>query len=107
MTWIAPVISTAVTGSCLIQIPHSDHTHLLTHSHSLHSPSYDALVARFPEDFRGYLAKGVYLRDKGRRADAERMFLQVRRGVGGWWALGMAGRGAEYGGLRGWDAGRW
>jgi hypothetical protein len=38
---------------------------------------YDALIGRFPEDFRGYLAKGVYLRDKGRRADAERMFLQV------------------------------
>uniref|UniRef100_A0A7S0X244 Uncharacterized protein n=1 Tax=Chlamydomonas leiostraca TaxID=1034604 RepID=A0A7S0X244_9CHLO len=40
--------------------------------------TYDALIARFPEDFRGYLAKGVYLRDKGRRADAERMFLQAR-----------------------------
>ncbi len=39
---------------------------------------YDALIAAFPEDFRGYLAKGVFLRDKGRRADAERMFLQVR-----------------------------
>ncbi len=39
--------------------------------------SYDALINRFPEDFRCYLAKGVFLRDKGRRADAERMFLQV------------------------------
>ncbi len=42
------------------------------------SHRYDNLIARFPEDFRGYLAKGVFLRDKGRRADAERMFLQVR-----------------------------
>ena len=42
--------------------------------------SYDALITRFPEDFRGYLAKGVWLRDKGRRADAERMFLQVLGG---------------------------
>ncbi|KAF5829078.1 hypothetical protein DUNSADRAFT_16611 [Dunaliella salina] len=40
--------------------------------------TYDDLIKRFPEDFRGYLAKGVFLRDKGRRADAERMFLQAR-----------------------------
>jgi len=40
--------------------------------------TYDALVARFPEDFRGYLAKGVFLRDQGRRADADRMFLQAK-----------------------------
>jgi len=40
--------------------------------------TYDDLIKRFPEDFRGYLAKGVFLRDNGRRADAERMFLQAR-----------------------------
>ncbi|KAL6758335.1 hypothetical protein V8C86DRAFT_2599960, partial [Haematococcus lacustris] len=40
--------------------------------------TYDAVIARFPEDFRGYLAKGVLLRDKGRRADADRMFIQAR-----------------------------
>lgn len=58
--------------------PHTLHTHT-------HTPrSYDALVARFPEDWRGYLAKGVWLRDKGRRADAERMFLQV-------WVRGCVG----------------
>ena len=39
---------------------------------------YDDLIKCFPEDFRGYLAKGVYLWDKGQRSDAERMFLQVR-----------------------------
>jgi hypothetical protein len=38
---------------------------------------YDALISRFPEDYRGYLARGVFLRERGRRADAERMFLQV------------------------------
>jgi len=27
---------------------------------------------------RGYLAKGVFLKERGRRADAERMFLQAR-----------------------------
>lgn len=31
----------------------------------------------FPKDFRGYLAKGVLLRERGRQGDAERMFLQV------------------------------
>lgn len=39
--------------------------------------TYDVLIARFPEDFRGYLAKGVFLKERGRKADAERMFLQV------------------------------
>eukprot|EP00955_Chlamydomonas_euryale_P025585 270047-Chlamydomonas_euryale.AAC.3 len=39
---------------------------------------YDALIKREPTDFRGYLAKGLFLREQGRRADAERMFLQAR-----------------------------
>jgi hypothetical protein len=32
----------------------------------------------FPDDYRGYLAKGMFLKDKGRKADAERMFMQAR-----------------------------
>ncbi|KAG2484032.1 hypothetical protein HYH03_017122 [Edaphochlamys debaryana] len=40
--------------------------------------TYDNLIKAFPEDYRGYLAKGVYLKEKGRKADAERMFLQAR-----------------------------
>ncbi|GIL73425.1 hypothetical protein Vretimale_17581 [Volvox reticuliferus] len=40
--------------------------------------TYDELIKEFPEDYRGYLAKGVFLKEKGRKADAERMFLQAR-----------------------------
>ncbi|GLC45824.1 hypothetical protein PLESTB_001151600 [Pleodorina starrii] len=40
--------------------------------------TYDELIKTFPEDYRGYLAKGVFLKEKGRKADAERMFLQAR-----------------------------
>ncbi|KAI8474445.1 MAG: hypothetical protein J3K34DRAFT_518183 [Monoraphidium minutum] len=40
--------------------------------------AYDALIAAAPEDFRGYLAKGVFLKERGRRGDAERMFLQAK-----------------------------
>lgn len=40
--------------------------------------AYDTIVKEHPEDYRGYLAKGVFLRDKGRRSDAERMFIQAR-----------------------------
>lgn len=39
---------------------------------------YEGLVKGNPEDFRGYLAKGLYLKDHGRRADADRMFLQAK-----------------------------
>lgn len=39
---------------------------------------YDSIIKYAPEDYRGYLAKGVFLRDKGRRADAERMFIQAK-----------------------------
>ena len=40
--------------------------------------AYDALIRTAPEDFRGYLAKGVFLKERGRRGDAERMFLQAK-----------------------------
>jgi tetratricopeptide (TPR) repeat protein len=40
--------------------------------------AYDTLIRAFPEDFRGYLAKGMFLRDRGRQGDAERMFLQAK-----------------------------
>jgi Flp pilus assembly protein TadD len=40
--------------------------------------AYDALIASAPQDFRGYLAKGVFLKERGRRGDAERMFLQAK-----------------------------
>jgi hypothetical protein len=53
--------------------------------------AYDALIKSAPEDFRGYLAKGVFLKERGRRGDAERMFLQV---PGGERDAG-AGRGGE------------
>lgn len=40
--------------------------------------AYDTLIGAFPTDFRGYLAKGMLLRDRGRQGDAERMFLQAK-----------------------------
>jgi Flp pilus assembly protein TadD len=40
--------------------------------------TYDALIKAVPEDFRGYLAKGVFLKERGRKGDAERMFLQAK-----------------------------
>jgi Flp pilus assembly protein TadD len=40
--------------------------------------AYDQLIKSAPEDFRGYLAKGVFLKERGRRGDAERMFLQAK-----------------------------
>lgn len=40
--------------------------------------AYDTLIGAFPSDFRGYLAKGIFLRDRGRQGDAERMFLQAK-----------------------------
>mmetsp|Transcript_17032 Transcript_17032/g.43203 ORF Transcript_17032/g.43203 Transcript_17032/m.43203 type:complete len:462 (-) Transcript_17032:186-1571(-) len=39
---------------------------------------YDSLIAEFPDDFRGYLAKGVLLRSNGQKGDAERMFIQAK-----------------------------
>ncbi|PIN23894.1 hypothetical protein CDL12_03405 [Handroanthus impetiginosus] len=39
---------------------------------------YDQLIASHPADFRGYLAKGIILKENGSIGDAERMFIQAR-----------------------------
>lgn len=39
---------------------------------------YDQLISSHPEDFRGYLAKGIILKENGNVGDAERMFIQAR-----------------------------
>jgi len=39
---------------------------------------YDKLINEHPEDFRGYLAKGVILKENGKSGDAERMFIQAK-----------------------------
>ncbi|KAI3975321.1 hypothetical protein MKX01_033561 [Papaver californicum] len=39
---------------------------------------YDRLISVHPDDFRGYLAKGIILKQKGKVGDAERMFIQAR-----------------------------
>ncbi|KAG5559763.1 hypothetical protein RHGRI_003151 [Rhododendron griersonianum] len=39
---------------------------------------YDQLISNHPDDFRGYLAKGIILKQNDRVGDAERMFIQVR-----------------------------
>ncbi|KAM7476182.1 hypothetical protein LguiB_023425 [Lonicera macranthoides] len=39
---------------------------------------YDQLIFSHPDDFRGYLAKGIILKENGKRGDAERMFIQAR-----------------------------
>lgn len=39
---------------------------------------YDNIIASHPDDFRGYLAKGILLKDQGKDGDAERMFIQAR-----------------------------
>ena len=39
---------------------------------------FDGILQKNPEDFRGYLAKGVLLRKEGRKGDAQRAFLQAR-----------------------------
>ncbi|XP_038713692.1 uncharacterized protein LOC120007500 isoform X3 [Tripterygium wilfordii] len=39
---------------------------------------YDGLISSHPEDFRGYLAKGIILKENGKVGDAERMFIQAR-----------------------------
>ncbi|GKV26763.1 hypothetical protein SLEP1_g36001 [Rubroshorea leprosula] len=38
---------------------------------------YDGLIASHPNDFRGYLAKGIILKENGNVGDAARMFIQV------------------------------
>ncbi|GLT61762.1 hypothetical protein SLA2020_344440 [Shorea laevis] len=39
---------------------------------------YDGLIASHPNDFRGYLAKGIILKENGNVGDAERMFIQAQ-----------------------------
>lgn len=39
---------------------------------------YDQLISSHPNDFRGYLAKGILLKQNGNVGDAERMFIQAR-----------------------------
>ncbi|XP_059639097.1 uncharacterized protein LOC132281406 isoform X2 [Cornus florida] len=39
---------------------------------------YDRLISSHPNDFRGYLAKGIILKENGKVGDAERMFIQAR-----------------------------
>ncbi|XP_047315313.1 uncharacterized protein LOC124919184 isoform X2 [Impatiens glandulifera] len=39
---------------------------------------YDQLITNHPDDFRGYLAKGIILKENGSVGDAERMFIQAR-----------------------------
>uniref|UniRef100_A0A2P2LQ10 Uncharacterized protein LOC105131691 isoform X1 n=2 Tax=Rhizophora mucronata TaxID=61149 RepID=A0A2P2LQ10_RHIMU len=39
---------------------------------------YNQLISTHPEDFRGYLAKGIILKENGNNGDAERMFIQAR-----------------------------
>ncbi|XP_078432427.1 tetratricopeptide repeat (TPR)-like superfamily protein isoform X3 [Wolffia australiana] len=39
---------------------------------------YDQLISTYPNDFRGYLAKGIILKQNGNSGDAERMFIQAR-----------------------------
>ncbi|PON78556.1 N-terminal acetyltransferase A, auxiliary subunit [Parasponia andersonii] len=39
---------------------------------------YDQIISSHPEDFRGYLAKGIILKENGNTGDAERMFIQAR-----------------------------
>ncbi|XP_068666237.1 probable UDP-N-acetylglucosamine--peptide N-acetylglucosaminyltransferase SEC isoform X2 [Aristolochia californica] len=39
---------------------------------------YDKIISLYPNDFRGYLAKGIILKENGNVGDAERMFIQAR-----------------------------
>uniref|UniRef100_A0A6V7QSQ2 Uncharacterized protein n=1 Tax=Ananas comosus var. bracteatus TaxID=296719 RepID=A0A6V7QSQ2_ANACO len=39
---------------------------------------YDKLIDEHPDDFRGYLAKGIILKENGKLGDAERMFIQAK-----------------------------
>ncbi|CAM0905736.1 unnamed protein product [Alopecurus aequalis] len=39
---------------------------------------YDKLITEHPEDFRGYLAKGIILKQNGKAGEAERMFIQAK-----------------------------
>ncbi|KAK1294494.1 hypothetical protein QJS10_CPA16g00594 [Acorus calamus] len=39
---------------------------------------YDRLISVYPDDFRGYLAKGIILKENGKVGAAERMFIQAK-----------------------------
>ncbi|KAK9082695.1 hypothetical protein Scep_029166 [Stephania cephalantha] len=39
---------------------------------------YDQLISKYPNDFRGYLAKGIILKENGKVGEAERNFIQAR-----------------------------
>lgn len=39
---------------------------------------YDFIINNHPEDFRGYLAKAILLKEQGQKGEAERMFIQAR-----------------------------
>ncbi|KAL9257967.1 hypothetical protein AKJ16_DCAP05010 [Drosera capensis] len=39
---------------------------------------YDQLISNHPNDFRGYLAKGIILKENGNVGESERMFIQAR-----------------------------
>ncbi|KAL4589340.1 hypothetical protein LXL04_002246 [Taraxacum kok-saghyz] len=39
---------------------------------------YERLISSHPDDFRGYLAKGIILKANGKNGDAERMLIQAR-----------------------------
>ncbi|KAG0452663.1 hypothetical protein HPP92_025327, partial [Vanilla planifolia] len=39
---------------------------------------YNQLISKYPNDFRGYLAKGIILKENGKVGEAERMFIQAR-----------------------------
>ncbi|CAL5076001.1 unnamed protein product [Urochloa decumbens] len=39
---------------------------------------YDKLITEHREDFRGYLAKGIILKENGKAGEAERMFIQAK-----------------------------
>lgn len=39
---------------------------------------YDSIIKAYPEDFHGYLAKAILLKEQGQKGEAERMFIQAR-----------------------------
>eukprot|EP00232_Nephroselmis_pyriformis_P013183 CAMPEP_0182880098 /NCGR_PEP_ID=MMETSP0034_2-20130328/16364_1 /TAXON_ID=156128 /ORGANISM="Nephroselmis pyriformis, Strain CCMP717" /LENGTH=443 /DNA_ID=CAMNT_0025013069 /DNA_START=14 /DNA_END=1345 /DNA_ORIENTATION=+ len=39
---------------------------------------YSNLVEKYPEDFRAFLARGVFFREQGKTADSDRMFIQAK-----------------------------
>jgi len=39
---------------------------------------YDGIINDYPNDYRGFLARGALLKQNGRNADAQRMFIKAR-----------------------------